>query len=30
MEISFEQAIKGFQLYSEAAGKSRKTYLWQG
>jgi integrase/recombinase XerD len=28
MEISFGQAIKGFQLYNEAAGKSRKTYLW--
>jgi integrase/recombinase XerD len=30
MNITFEQAIKGFQLYNEAAGKSRKTYLWYG
>jgi site-specific recombinase XerD len=28
MEITFEQAIEGFQLYNEAAGKSRKTYRW--
>jgi site-specific recombinase XerD len=28
MDITLEQAIKGFRLYNEAAGRSKKTYLW--
>ncbi len=28
MDITQEQAIKGFRLYNEAAGRSKKTYLW--
>lgn len=28
MDITLDQAIKGFRLYNEAAGRSKKTYLW--
>lgn len=28
MDITVEQAIKGFRLYNEAAGRSKKTSLW--
>ncbi len=28
MDITLEQAIKGFRLSNEAAGRSKKTYLW--
>ncbi len=28
MDITLEQAVKGFRLYNEAAGRSKKTYLW--
>jgi len=28
MDITIERAIKGFRLYNEAAGKSKKTYVW--
>ncbi len=26
MDITFEQAIKGFRLYNEAAGRAKSTY----
>jgi hypothetical protein len=29
MDITLEQATKGFRLYSEAAGRSEKTYTWK-
>jgi site-specific recombinase XerD len=28
MDITLEQAIKGFRLYNEAAGRSKNTYKW--
>ena len=28
MDITIERAIKGFRLYNEAAGKSKKTTVW--
>lgn len=28
MDITLEQAIKGFRLYNEAAGRSKSTYSW--
>jgi site-specific recombinase XerD len=28
MDISLDQAIKGFRLYNEAAGRSKNTYRW--
>jgi integrase/recombinase XerD len=28
MDITLEQAIKGFRLYNEAAGRSKNTYRW--
>jgi len=27
MDITLEQAVKGFRLYNEAGGRSKKTYL---
>jgi len=28
MDITLEQAIRGFRLYNEAAGRSKRTYSW--